>query len=78
MIRGIQIADSPGATNTNEFIASGPSGLAVVNERVVAEFDLFFTMDYGAVQIGSGWAPTRAADFREVPFQNFRVNALPA
>ncbi len=69
---------SPGATNTIEIIASGPSGLAAVNGRVVAELDLSSTMDYGAVQIGSGWASTNAIDFREVPFQNFRVYALPA
>lgn len=69
---------TPGATNTLEVLATGSTGILVVNGQVIQQVDLSANLNAGDVYIGSGAYAASSIDQRHVPFSNFSVYQLPA
>ncbi len=71
-------ATGPGALNTFEVAASGPSGVFALNGLVIAELDLSGSPGSGDVFASSGFLTPNVVEGRVVSVQEFSVWAIPA
>lgn len=69
---------APGASNTIELIAQGPTGVVAVNGEVMPTFDISAVMTPGDVYIGTGFIVGDTVADRKVPFQNWWTYAIGA